>query len=73
MAEPGTNKRWGGAEGNAGPVVRDRAIENGLMVRAIRDTIVMCPPLTISHSQIDDLVDIIAKSLDQAWPALKAI
>ena len=54
-------------------LVRDYCIENGLMVRGIRDTIVMCPPLTISHQQIDDLVDIIAKSLDQAWPALKAI
>jgi putrescine aminotransferase len=73
VSEPGTNKRWGGAEGNAGPIVRDYCIENGLMVRGIRDTIVMCPPLTISHQQIDDLVDIIAKSLDQAWPALKAI
>jgi putrescine aminotransferase len=73
VSEPGTNKRWGGTEGNAGPIVRDYCIENGLMVRGIRDTIVMCPPLTISHQQIDDLVDIIAKSLDQAWPALKAI
>ena len=73
VAEPGTNKRWGGTEGNAGPLVRDRCIENGLMVRGIRDTIVMCPPLTISHSQIDDLAAIIRKSLDEAWPALKAI
>ncbi|WP_374530675.1 aspartate aminotransferase family protein [Novosphingobium sp.] len=73
VAEPGTNKRWGGAEGNAGPVVRDACIANGLMVRGIRDTIVMCPPLIISHQQIDDMVDIIRRSLDEAYPALKAI
>lgn len=73
VAQPGTNQRWGGAEGNAGPVVRDRCIDNDLMVRAIRDTIVMCPPLTISHRQIDDLVAIIRKSLDEATPALKAL
>jgi putrescine aminotransferase len=73
VAEKGTNKRWLGAEGNAGPVVRDFCIANGLMVRGIRDTIVMCPPLTISHQQIDDLVDIIARSLDQALPVLKAL
>lgn len=72
VSKPGTNERWGGKEGNAGPVVRDYCIDNGLMVRGIRDTIVMCPPLTISHQQIDDLVDIIAKSLDQAYPDLKA-
>ena len=73
VAEKGTNKRWGGKEGNAGPIVRDFCIENGLMVRGIRDTIVMCPPLTITKQQIDDLVDIIAKSLDQSLPVLKAI
>jgi putrescine aminotransferase len=73
VAEKGTNKRWLGAEGNAGPVVRDFCIANGLMVRGIRDTIVMCPPLIISHQQIDDLVDIIARSLDQALPVLKAL
>lgn len=72
VAEKGTNKRWGGAEGNAGPVVRDLCIEGGLMVRGIRDTIVMCPPLIISHDEIDELVGIIAKALDDALPLLKA-
>jgi putrescine aminotransferase len=73
VSEPGTNQRWGGAEGNAGPVVRDRCIDNGLMVRGIRDTIVMCPPLIIERSQIDDMVAIIAKSLDVALPILKGM
>ncbi|WP_296674623.1 aspartate aminotransferase family protein [Novosphingobium sp.] len=71
VAEPGTNARWGGAEGNAGPVVRDRCIANGLMVRGIRDTIVMCPPLIIERSQIDDMVGIIATSLDESLPILQ--
>ena len=73
VSKKGTNQRWLGKEGNAGPVVRDLCIANGLMVRGIRDTIVMCPPLTISHQQIDDLVDIIGKSLDQALPVLRAL
>ncbi|MCC6926203.1 aspartate aminotransferase family protein [Novosphingobium sp.] len=73
VSEKGTNQRWGGAEGNAGPVVRDRCIENGLMVRGIRDTIVMCPPLTVSHGEIDELVGIIRKSLDEALPLLQAL
>ena len=73
VAEKGTNKRWGGAEGTAGPMVRDLCIEGGLMVRGIRDTIVMCPPLIISRSQIDDMVAIIGKALDDALPRLKAL
>jgi putrescine---pyruvate transaminase len=72
VAEKGTNQRWGGAEGNAGPVVRDRCIAGGLMVRGIRDTIVMCPPLIITHAEIDELVGIIAKALDEALPLLQA-
>ncbi len=72
VAEPGTNKRWGGTEGNAGPVVRDLCIAGGLMVRGIRDTIVMCPPLIISHAEIDEMVGIIARSLDAALPILQA-
>jgi putrescine aminotransferase len=51
-------------------VVRDLCIENGLMVRGIRDTIVMCPPLIISHAQIDDMVRIIRLALDKAIPVL---
>jgi len=73
VAEKGTNKRWLGKEGNAGPVVRDLCIANGLMVRGIRDSIVMCPPLIISTAQIDELVGIIRKSLDKAEPLLRAL
>ncbi|OJW73790.1 MAG: aspartate aminotransferase family protein [Sphingomonadales bacterium 63-6] len=73
VSKKGTNERFGGKEGTAGPIVRDHCIANGLMVRGIRDTIVMCPPLTISHQQIDDLVAIIDASLDQAMPELRAM
>ncbi|BBE35354.1 aspartate aminotransferase family protein [Sphingosinicella microcystinivorans] len=73
VADKKTAARFGGKEGNAGPVVRDFCIDNGLMVRGIRDTIVMSPPLIISRQQIDDLVDIIRRSLDLAMPKLKAL
>lgn len=70
VADKATGARFAGAEGTAGPVVRDLCIENGLMVRGIRDTIVMCPPLIISHAQIDDMVRIIRLALDKAIPVL---
>jgi putrescine aminotransferase len=73
VANKATGARFGGAEGTAGPMVRDICIRNGLMVRGIRDTIVMCPPLIITPTQIDDLVGIIHKSLDEAEPKLRAI
>lgn len=73
VSKPGTNKRFTGKEGKAGPVVRDQCIKNGLMVRGIRDSIVMCPPLIITHAEIDRMIDIIARSLRESEPALKAL
>jgi len=73
VARRGTNERFGGAEGKAGPIVRDLCIQQGLMVRAIRDTIVMCPPLTISHEKIDRMLKIIRQALDAAEPQLLAL
>jgi putrescine aminotransferase len=71
VADKATGARFGGAEGTAGPIVRDICIRNGLMVRAIRDSIVMCPPLIISLAQIDDMIGIIRKSLDEAEASLR--
>jgi putrescine aminotransferase len=73
VSRKGTNQRFGGKEGNAGPVVRDICIRNGLMVRAIRDSIVMCPPLIITHAEIDRLVDILDRSMTEAASELRAI
>ena len=73
VARPGTNERFGPKEGTAGPVVRDISIRRGLMVRAIGDTIVFCPPLIITHAGIDWLVDTIRDALDEAEPSLRAL
>jgi len=73
VAKKGTNERFTGKEGKAGPIVRDACIKNGLMVRGIRDSIVICPPLIISHEEIDRMTEIIARSLREAEPALRAL
>ncbi|NBU83933.1 MAG: aspartate aminotransferase family protein [Sphingomonadaceae bacterium] len=70
VADKVSGARFGGAEGTAGPMVRDLCIENGLMVRGIRDTIVMCPPLIITTEQIDAMISIIRLALDLAAPKL---
>jgi putrescine aminotransferase len=73
VSTKGTNQRFTGNEGKAGPIVRDACIRNGLMVRGIRDSIVMCPPLIITHAEIDRMVDIIGKSLREVEPALREL
>jgi putrescine aminotransferase len=70
VAKKGTNRRFG-AGGMAGPIVRDACIARGLMVRAIRDSIVMCPPYVITHEEIDRMVAIIAAALDASAETLR--
>jgi len=73
VARKGSNERFCGKEGTAAPLVRDLCIRKGLMVRAIRDTIVFCPPLIVTHAEIDRLVDTIAASLTEMEPHLRAL
>ncbi len=72
VAAPGTNRRFG-AGGSAGIVVRDICIAKGLMVRGVKDSIVMSPPLIITHEEIDWMVDTIAAALDEAEPMLRKL
>jgi len=72
VSSKGTNQRFGDQPGQAGPIVRDLCISHGLMVRAVRDTLVMSPPLIITHAEIDRLVSIIERALDEARPLLNA-
>ncbi len=73
VAEKGTNRRFGEKIGTAGPIIRDAAIAEGLMVRAIRDTVVMSPPLIISHAEIDMIVERLGNALDAVAPKLRAL
>jgi putrescine aminotransferase len=73
VARKGTNERFADKEGPAGQLVRDLCIKSGLMVRGVRDSIVMSPPLIITHAEIDQLVGTIRGALDEAAPALRAL
>ena len=50
--------------GDVGTLCRDTCINNGLISRAVEDTMVISPPLCITKEQIDELVDRMAKCLD---------
>ena len=50
--------------GKAGGICRDHCIANGAILRAVRDTIVMAPPLIITPEQIDELIGILRRALD---------
>lgn len=57
-------------KGSAGVACRNACADNGLIMRAMGDAMILCPPLIISREQVDDLMDRIAASLDQTRVAL---
>ncbi len=46
------------------PRVQAVAAEQGLITRALRDAVAICPPLIITPAQIDELFDKLGRSLD---------
>ena len=55
-----------------GMICRGHCFENGLIMRAVGDTMIISPPLVISKSEIDELVDKARKCLDLTARALLA-
>lgn len=47
-----------------GVQVQNAALKQGLIIRAIRDTVAICPPLIITDTQIDELFDKLGRALD---------
>jgi len=56
--------------GSVGELCRDLCLENGLVMRAVRDSMIVSPPLVVTDEQIDELIDKARKSLDMTWKAL---
>ncbi len=59
-------------EKNVGMTCRDIATRNGLVMRAVGDSMIISPPLIMTTDQIDDLVTLAREALDQTQAALKA-
>ena len=50
--------------GEVGTLCRDICISNGLVMRAVRDSMIIAPPLIMTRAHIDELIDKARKSLD---------
>ncbi len=55
-----------------GTICRDALIDNGLVLRAVGDTIVCAPPFTLTHEEADELIEKTRKCLDLTQQALGA-
>ena len=62
-----TNKQTKAAlekPGQLGVIANAKAMENGFFSRNMMDAMAFCPPLIISESEVDDLVERVGKALD---------
>ncbi len=57
--------------GDVGLICRDYSLDNGLVMRATEDSMVLSPPLVISREEIDELVTLARKSLDMTAAELR--
>ncbi len=60
-----SSRRFFEPRGEVGMRMREICTRNGLIMRAVRDTLFVAPPLVISQSEIDELVTKVVRSLDE--------
>jgi putrescine aminotransferase len=70
VADRGTRRRFATGQ-RAGTRCRDLSVENGLVMRAVGDTMVIAPPLVISHAEVDELIETAARVLDLTAASLR--
>jgi putrescine aminotransferase len=56
--------------GTVGTIARDISVEQGLVMRAVRDGLIIAPPLTMTRAQIDELVETAGRTLDLTAKAI---
>lgn len=58
-------------EGTVGTLCRDHSFKNGLIMRAVRDSMIISPPLTITRDEVDMLIAVVEKTLDDTLLSLQ--
>jgi putrescine aminotransferase len=62
-----------GDTGKVGTIARDISLRNGLVMRAVRDSLIIAPPLTLSHEEAEILIASARKTLDDTQTELKRL
>jgi putrescine aminotransferase len=64
-------RRFFADRGDVGLICRDHCFSNGLVMRAVRDTMIIAPPLVMERAQIDELIEKAWRCLDLTARDLK--
>ena len=58
--------------GTVGTTCRDLCVKNGLVMRAVGDTMILAPPLVLERTHVDELIEKARRSLDDTAKAIGA-
>jgi putrescine aminotransferase len=58
------SRRFFAPRGEVGTRCRDLCVEHGVVMRAVRDTMIVAPPLVVGEAEIDELVARVRRALD---------
>ncbi|MDY7115920.1 aspartate aminotransferase family protein [Halomonas sp. SSL-5] len=72
LIDPATGERFDESLA-VGNLCRDLCFASGLVMRSVGDTMIISPPLVITHAEIDELVDKARRALDATLERLAAI
>jgi putrescine aminotransferase len=59
------------ADLSVGMVCRRHCFQNGLIMRAVGDRMIIAPPLVMTHAQIDEMLALITRCLDLTYAEVK--
>ncbi|WP_108258625.1 aspartate aminotransferase family protein [Mangrovicoccus ximenensis] len=68
----GKRAKFAAKEGTVGYICRERCFANNLVMRHVGDRMIISPPLVISRSEVDLLIERARKALDEAFEEVKA-
>jgi putrescine aminotransferase len=57
--------------GTVGTICRDISFGNGMVMRAVRDSMIISPPLVLTHEEADILIESARKTLNDTYQTLK--
>jgi putrescine aminotransferase len=66
-SDKSTRARFKSKEGTVGLMCRENCFNNNLVMRHVGDSMIISPPLTISHEQVDELIEKAKLCLELTW------
>lgn len=67
-----TRAAFAGEQGHIGFLCREACFANGLVMRGVRDGMIIAPPLVMTEGEIDLLITRATKALDDTYKTIKA-